>query len=116
MPYINTDWKDEVIEFIDTDGSTISTAAWTCEMHIRTRPGATPATLILKTDDNTLLVGQATDSGSDNGISPNVAAAAMTMTPGLYQWDLKRTDGGRNEWVIGGTVEFDQPITVIGLT
>ena len=115
MPYINTDWKDEVIEFVDTSGAAVDTTGWACEMHIRSKAGATPATIKLKTVDATLLVAQQTQSGSTNGISPNVAAAAMTMTPGLYQWDLKRTDGGRDEWIIGGTVEFALPVTDLNL-
>lgn len=116
MPYVNADWKGEVIPVLDTAGAAISTTGWSCEMHIRSQAGVSPALLILTTAAGTLLVGQATTYGSTNGIAPNVPAASMTMVAQSFVWDIKRVDGGRDEWVIGGTGLFEQPVTVLGLT
>jgi len=116
MPYVNSDWKGEVIPVLDLAGAALSTTGWSCEMHIRSAAGVSPALLILTTAAGTLLVGQATTYGSTNGIAVNVPAASMIMTPQSFVWDIKRTDGGRDEWVIGGTGLFEQPSTVIGMT
>lgn len=117
MPFCYTDWKDEVLPICDRSKNPVSTTGWTCEMHVRQKAGISPAIIKLSTSDNppTLLVGQQTDTGIDNGIAPNVAASSMTMPPGPYVWDVKRTDGGRDEWIEGGSVEFAMPVTKIGL-
>lgn len=115
MPFVNADWKDEVIPIVDDSNVAVSTTGWSGELHIRKKPGATPAVLKLKTSDGTLLVGQATSTGTDNGIAPFVGAAAMSFAPGTYDWDFKRTDGGRDEWVIGGDGVFEKPVTITSL-
>ena len=115
MPHVFSDWKDEAIPLVDTAGAAMPTTGWELEMHVRKKVGASPAALKLKTSDGTLLTGQATASGTTNGIKPNVAASLMVMAPGSYVWDIKRLDGGRNEWLMGGDLVFEEPVTVPGL-
>ena len=71
------------------------------------------ALLKLSTAAGTLVTGQATPGGSSNGIRVNVAAALMTMDPQTFVWDVKRIDGGRNEWITGGDGTFSMPVTVL---
>lgn len=113
MPFTETDWKDETIPVVDAKGKPVPTGGWACEMHIRSRPGMGSALLKLSTAAGTLVTGQATPGGSSNGIRVNVAAALMTMDPQTFVWDVKRIDGGRNEWITGGDGTFSMPVTVL---
>ena len=110
MPKVRRDWT-AVFDVGE------STSGWEVEMHLRSQPGQT-AVAKFSTADDTMLVGQAVDSGSTYGLAVNAAAADMDFAAGVYFADILRIDGGLNADVLAGATirfRFDEPITEQGV-